>query len=220
LEKEIRQTADGSTTIFIPELDEHYHSHHGAIQEARHVFIKNGLNVLDLDPITIFEMGFGTGLNALLTLQHALGAGRKVHYYGLEAYPVDRDLIDALNYADAVNPELREAFDIMHSQGWGSSQTILDVFTLSKVKAKIEDYMPEKNSVDLVYFDAFGPRAQNEMWQLPILEKMTLLLKPGGVLVTYCAQGQFKRDLKSLGFEIERLPGPPGKREMTRATKI
>lgn len=220
LKRQIIKTADGSTTIFIPEMDENYHSHHGAIQEAEHVFIRNGLDYLELDNITIFEMGFGTGLNALLTLKNALESGRKVDYIGLEAFPVESGLLDELNYIETIAPELDGAFNAMHSQEWGKKDILSDGFALTKIHSKIEDYDPEQNSVDLIYFDAFGPRAQDEMWRLPVLEKMAQMLRTGGVLVTYCAQGQFKRYLKSLGFEIERLPGPPGKREMTRGTKI
>lgn len=220
MKREIRKTADGSTTIFIPELEENYHSHHGAIQEARHVFIENGLHAMHQDHVVIFELGFGTGLNALLTLQSALANGCKVDYLGLEAYPVEGSLVDELNYVASIDSDLRAPFEAMHRQEWGSTQAISEVFTLSKIKAKVEDYQPNMGSVDLIYFDAFGPRAQGEMWELPVLEKMALMLKQGGVIVTYCAQGQFKRHLKSLGFDIERLPGPPGKREMTRETKF
>jgi len=218
MKRQIAKTADGSTTIYIPEMDENYHSHHGAIQEARHVFIENGLKFLNKNEVTIFEMGLGTGLNALLTLDHAIRNGITVHYVGLEAYPVDLDMIGELNYVESVDSGLNATFDAMHQQEWGTSKVHLEVFTLEKVHQKIEEYQPAVNSVDLIYFDAFGPRAQGDMWEMPVLEKMAEMLKPGGVLVTYCAQGQFKRHLKSLGFEIERLPGPPGKREMTRAT--
>lgn len=220
MKRHVRKTGDGSTTIYIPEMDENYHSHHGAIQEARHVFIEHGLKFLNKKELTIFEMGLGTGLNALLTLDFSLLHKTKIHYIGLEAYPVDLDMIDELNYVGSINPELHSSFVAIHQQEWGSSEAHFEEFTLEKVHEKIESYQPSENSVDLIYFDAFGPRAQSDMWELPVLEKMAKMLKPGGVLVTYCAQGQFKRHLKSLGFEIERLPGPPGKREMTRATLV
>jgi len=217
MKREITKTADGSTTIYIPEMDENYHSHHGAIQEARHVFLKNGIETLDQDEITVFEMGFGTGLNALLTLEYTRSQKKNITYLGIEAFPVEVEMIKDLNYLDEIGEKYTEDFDRMHDSSWGEP---IDFggFRLTKIHKKIEQYQPKANSVDIIYFDAFGPRAQGDMWELPVLEKMAEMMKPGGILVTYCAQGQFKRHLKSLGFEIERLPGPPGKREMTRAT--
>ncbi len=220
MKRQITKTADGSTTIYIPEMDENYHSHHGAIQEAKHVFLKHGIESLDQEEITVFEMGFGTGLNALLTLNYALENDKKVNYIGIEAYPVEAEMIDDLNYVESIDLDLWAAFDAMHNQPWGETNALFDNFNLTKIHQKIEDYQPEANTIDIIYFDAFGPRAQGDMWELPVLEKMAEMIKPGGILVTYCAQGQFKRHLKSLGFEIERLPGPPGKREMTRATLV
>ncbi|XOV67916.1 MAG: tRNA (5-methylaminomethyl-2-thiouridine)(34)-methyltransferase MnmD [Fluviicola sp.] len=219
MKREITKTADGSTTIYIPEMDENYHSHHGAIQEAKHVFLNYGIESLKQDEISVFEMGFGTGLNALLTLDYALKNEKKINYIGIEAYPVEKEMIGDLNYLDEIGEKYAEVFEKMHAIPWGESVDLGD-FQLTKIHERIEDYQPKSNSVDIVYFDAFGPRAQGDMWELPVLEKMAKMIKPGGILVTYCAQGQFKRHLKSLGFEIERLPGPPGKREMTRATKI
>lgn len=218
MQRTIAKTADGSTTIYIPEMDENYHSHHGAIQEARHVFLKNGIETIDKDEIVVFEMGFGTGLNALLTLDFALNTGKKVTYFGLEAYPVEPELLEQLNYLDEIGKEHSGAFQRMHQADWENPISIQN-FELTKIHQKIEEYTPAPSTIDIIYFDAFGPRAQGDMWELPVLEKMADMIKPGGILVTYCAQGQFKRHLKSLGFTIERLPGPPGKREMTRATK-
>lgn len=219
MKREIAKTADGSTTIRIPEMEENYHSHHGAIQEAVHVFLDHGLDFMKQDHIRVFEMGFGTGLNALLTLKRSLESNTSIDYVGIEAYPVEKELIDGLNYIDLVGTDYRDDFSKMHEADWGVKTVINQSFSLTKIHAKIEEYSPEGEKFDLIYFDAFGPRAQGDMWELPVLQKMAELLKDGGVLVTYCAQGQFKRHLKSIGFTIERLPGPPGKREMTRATK-
>ena len=217
MKRQIKTTADGSTTLFIEEIDENYHSHHGAIQEAVHVFIKNGLEYLGTKKIRIFELGFGTGLNALLTLKRAKELGLDVEYLGLEAFPVELDLVSQLNYTELIGGTYTDEFYHMHEADW-NTPILLNGFQLTKVDRKIQDFDTAGKKFDLIYFDAFGPRAQDEMWELPILLKMAEMLNPEGVLVTYCAQGQFKRHLKSLGFEIERLPGPPGKREMTRAT--
>lgn len=220
MKREITKTADGSTTIYIPEMDENYHSHHGAIQEAKHVFVQYGVGSVSEEELTIFEMGFGTGLNALLTLDYALANNKKINYLGIEAFPVDVEMIDDLNYVESIDLDLWAAFDQMHNCPWNEKFDLFENFQLTKIHQKIEDYEPVPESIDIIYFDAFGPRAQGDMWELPVLEKMAQMIKPGGILVTYCAQGQFKRHLKSLGFTIERLPGPPGKREMTRATKV
>lgn len=219
MKREIIQTSDGSTTIYIPDLDENYHSTHGAIQEAEHVFIQYGLRKVEevkSDAISIFEMGFGTGLNAFLT---KVRAKSKVEYVGIEAYPVNEQEIGALNYVDLVGANHQVDFDLIHEAEWNKMISLDDRFSLMKIEEKIESFSMTENSFDLIYFDAFGPRAQAEMWDVQILEKMFKGLKDGGVLVTYCARGQFKRDLKALGFTVEVLPGPPGKREMTRAWK-
>ena len=215
----IEKTADGSTTIRIPEMEENYHSHHGAIQEAEHVFIHHGLDFIEKETIRIFELGFGTGLNALLTLKQAGHDAKRIDYVGLEAFPVEAELIDQLNYVDLIGEIYANDFQKMHQIDWDKKKAITDTFDLTKIHRKIQDYEGELNTFDLVYFDAFGPRAQGEMWELDVIEKVASLVKPGGALVSYCAQGQFKRHLKSLGFEVERLPGPPGKREMTRGVK-
>ncbi len=219
MKREIIQTSDGSTTIYLPDLDENYHSTHGAIQEAEHVFIQHGLRKIEeSEPnvISIFEMGFGTGLNAFLT---KVRSRSKIEYTGIEAYPVRAEEIEALNYVDLVGSEYKIDFQLIHKAKWNERISLDDRFSLKKVEEKIEIYNMSHASFDLIYFDAFGPRAQAEMWDVQILEKMYDGLKEGGVLVTYCARGQFKRDLKALGFTVEALPGPPGKREMTRAWK-
>ena len=214
---EVVVTNDGSSSIFIPEMNEHYHSSHGAIQEAEHVFIREGIEAISKEKITIFELGFGTGLNALLTAQFAERNERKVTYHSIEAFPVDLFLVEQLNYPHLLG-DTSGIFKAIHSADWNTLVTIHEHFALQKIKARIEDFDIE-SGIDIIYFDAFGPRAQAELWDISILKKMYDVLNEGGVLVTYCAQGQFKRDLKSLGFVVESLPGPPGKREMTRALK-
>ena len=210
-------TDDGSSTIFIEEMDEHYHSFHGALQEANHVFISNGFDFMTKDQLLIFEMGFGTGLNALLTLQKAMTSQKVVHYTSIEAFPVEMKLVNELNYK-GVNGE-EDVFLQLHDCRWNEKVAVNENFFLEKIDQKIQQYNPQLNQYDLIYFDAFGYRAQPELWDITVLRKMYDMLVGGGVLVTYAARGQFKRDLKSLGFEVQSLPGPPGKREMTRAIK-
>ncbi len=216
---EIRQTADGSKTLYLPELDETYHSSHGAMQEAMHVFIQHGLAFIGQEKksISVFEMGFGTGLNALLTAQWAEQHSCSIRYIGIELHPIPKDIWQQMDYVQEVLE--RERYSNIMAAEWGEYQEIEPNFQLKKVEEDILG-LQLVEQVDLIYFDAFGPRAQSEMWDLPVLTKMYERLNPGGVFVTYCAQGQMKRNLKSLGFSLESLPGPPGKREMTRAIKI
>lgn len=217
---EVRATGDGSKTIYLPHLDETYHSHHGAVQEAIHVFIKNGIKSLPQNDIKVFELGFGTGLNAILTQIEAEIAGKTIEYSGIEAFPVAPEIAAQMQYEDKIGKEWKSSFDNLHVLSWNDFHQINSQFSFRKIDARIEDFDFEKNYYDIIFFDAFGPRAQGELWKVSILEKMHQMLKTRGVFVTYCAMGQFKRDLKSLGFVVESLPGPPGKREMTRATKI
>jgi tRNA U34 5-methylaminomethyl-2-thiouridine-forming methyltransferase MnmC len=214
---EVRQTSDGSRTLYIPDLDETYHSSHGAIQEAMHVFIEHGLKFVapKTKELTIFEMGFGTGLNAFLTAQWAQKNKREIRYIGIELHPVPKEIWTQMDYFQ----DEEEMYSKIMSTEWGTYNDIHSDFYLKKIEQDILEFQMAVK-VDLIYFDAFGPRAQSEMWDLPVLTKMYALLNTGGVFVTYCAQGQMKRNLKSLGFQLESLPGPPGKREMTRAVKI
>ena len=219
MKRELRLTADGSPTLYVPELDETYHSMHGSVQEARHVFIENGLRFVATESkqVNILEVGFGTGLNALLTAQYATENAIRVNYVGLEAYPVEEAIWKEINYH--TDAEARSLYTKIMAHPFGETISIDLNFSLSKEAKLIQDWVAN-GTFDLIYYDAFGPRAQAEMWELPIFEKLYSLLNVGGALVTYCAQGQFKRHLKSLGMRVESLPGPPGKREMTRGTKI
>jgi len=219
MKRELRLTADGSPTLYVPELDETYHSMHGSVQEARHVFIENGLRFVATESkqVNILEVGFGTGLNALLTAQYATENAIRVNYVGLEAYPVEEAIWKEINYL--TDAEARSLYTKIMAHPFGETISIDLNFSLFKEAKLIQDWVANE-TFDLIYYDAFGPRAQAEMWELPIFEKLYSLLNVGGALVTYCAQGQFKRHLKSLGMRVESLPGPPGKREMTRGIKI
>ncbi len=221
VKREIIVTADGSKTIHMPDWNENYHSSHGALQEAKHVFLKYGLECFkDQKEVSIFEVGFGTGLNAILTCEAAEINQQNIHYDGLEAYPVSAEEIEALDYVSLFeNEESKANYLKIHAVSWDSDEVISPNFTLRKILQKLEEFTFETKQYDLIYFDAFGPRTQDDMWQLSHFEKLFYSLKPNGILVTYCAKGQVKRDLKSAGFTIEALPGPPGKREMTRAWK-
>lgn len=221
MERQIIITGDGSKTIYIPEWDEHYHSSHGALQEAQHVFINNGLNRVTSDYITVLEMGFGTGLNALLTFFASEKRNQYVHYIGIEAFPPSEDELAAMDYASfSSDPTTAAIYTEMHQAPWNKGKSLSEHFVLEKQQCVLEQAHVQSQSVDLIYYDAFGPRVQPELWTLEIFQLMFDWLAPGGMLVTYCAKGQVKRDLKSVGFVVEALPGPPRKREMTRATKV
>jgi tRNA U34 5-methylaminomethyl-2-thiouridine-forming methyltransferase MnmC len=217
---EIRVTGDGSKTIFLPELNETYHSSNGAVQESRHIFIENGLDLVEKQgAIRILEVGFGTGLNALLSAGWAETNNQMIHYIGIEANPLRPELCFQLDYPRHIGQNSEKIYDALIHCDWEMDNQLSTHFSIQKREVKIQDFQAIE-PIDLIYFDAFGPRVQAEMWDVTILEKMFQSLNSGGALVTYCAQGQFKRDLKAIGFILESLPGPPGKREMTRAIKI
>jgi len=198
---------------------------HGAVQEARHVFLKMGLDFWmnenpDQKTLHILEIGFGTGLNALLTLMHAEKSSVNLLYEGVEAYPVSSEELAQLNYLEAADAQAFEAvFEKMHQTPWEQTEIITEAFQLKKRKQTFET-LEDQNQHDLIYFDAFGARVQPELWEEPIFQKMFNALKPGGVLVTYAAKGSVRRAMQAVGFKVERLPGPPGKREMLRAVKV
>ena len=219
MKREIIITDDGSTTIRIPEWDENYHSTHGAIQEAKHVFIKNGLNLFQKqDSISILEIGFGTGLNAFITFLETLTKD-KVNYVGIEAYPISEEEIAQMNYVSELEAEKYQViFDKMHACDWENQETITENFLLTKRKQFFQD-IEDKNQFDLIYFDAFGFPLQPELWSETIFKKMFDALLPKGTLVTYACRSSIKNAMLSVGFSIEKLPGAPGKREMLRATK-
>lgn len=218
IKRELQQTADGSHTLFIPEMDEHYHSVNGAVQESRHVFIEAGLHRLSKKDLTVFEIGFGTGLNAFLTLLDAENSGCRIHYYAVELYPLDKQLIKALNYATVICREKQEQFAALHEAAWNETVRITDHFALHKIQGDSNNCeLPE--GIDLVYFDAFAPDKQPEMWNQEIFDKLYAQMSEGGILTTYCAKGVVRRMMQKAGYSVERIPGPPGKREMLRAMK-
>jgi tRNA U34 5-methylaminomethyl-2-thiouridine-forming methyltransferase MnmC len=220
LKREILQTLDGSTTIHLPDWNESYHSKHGAIQEAYHVFIQNGLNTFNSMPISILEIGFGTGLNTFITFLESKKSNQKIDYYGVEAYPISKEEISQMNYVSELNAISESTiFDLIHKCEWETKNIISPLFTLTKRKQFFEQ-IQDQGKYDLIYFDAFGFRVQPELWSTEIFRKMYLALKSKGTLVTYAARGVVKRSLIEVGFTVEKLPGPPGKREMFRATKF
>lgn len=219
MEREIIQTLDGSTTIHLKDWDECYHSKHGAIQEAKHVFIQNGLSLFPNQSVSILEIGFGTGLNAFITLLESKKLHQSIHYVGVEAYPVNAAEVIAMNYVTELNAFSDEAlFKKMHESNWDEKVVLHPEFELTKRK-QFFDEIDAVEEFDLIYFDAFGYRVQPELWSTAIFKKMFTALRPGGKLVTYAARGVVKRSMIEVGFTVEKLAGPPGKREMFRASK-
>lgn len=216
---ELRKTGDGSLTLYSGQFDETYHSVHGAITESQHVFIHQGFDSLALSEIHVFEMGFGTGLNAYLTYLRAKELNKRVYYYSVERFPVAKEVTDNLKYPMVLGFADDPVFETLHSAPWGQMIRIDPCFSLYKIKADILEYTPDFN-YNLVYFDAFSPKHQGELWSVELFEKIYHHMLKGGVLTTYCAKGQVRRNLQQAGFQVERLPGPPGKREMLRGIKI
>lgn len=222
-------TSDGSHSLFVPELNETYHSRHGAIQESKHVFIEAGLKSEEVKtlpkskPTHILEIGFGTGLNAFLTYLEANTNTIKspIHYTSLEAYPIDFELATQLNYPKLLNTNEydTQSFKIMHDCPWEKVVAITSNFHLTKLQQKLEEANLPDNHFHLVYYDAFAPEKQAELWTEDIFTKIYACMQPKGVLTTYCAKGVVKRTLKKVGFEVVALPGPSGKREMTKVIK-
>lgn len=216
MKQEIVITKDGSNTLFVPELGEHYHSTYGAIQESRHIFINYGLRFIDKQKINILEIGFGTGLNALLTLIENYSLKKQISYTAIEKYPLQKDIYSQLNYAQIL--EQTELFNQLHNAKWEISTAINSDFTIAKLQKDIQQYSP-KIKFDLIYFDAFAPDIQPELWTEEVFLKMYNALENNGVLVTYSAKGSVKRAMRAAGFNTEELPGPEGKRVVTRAIK-
>ncbi|MBB1195051.1 SAM-dependent methyltransferase [Flavobacterium sp. SOK18b] len=219
MKREIIQTLDGSTTIHLPEWDECYHSKHGAIQEAEHVFIKNGLALFPNSKVSILEIGFGTGLNAFITFLESIKRNQSINYVGVEAYPVSATEVLAMNYvAELDAEEYKAVFETMHTSNWEEKNILAPHFEITKRKQFFEQ-IEDVDAFDLIYFDAFGYRVQPDLWSTEIFQKMYTALKKEGVLVTYAARGVVKRSMIEVGFTVEKLAGPPGKREMFRAFK-
>ncbi len=208
-------TADGTHTLYLPDMDEHYHSVNGAVQESYHVFINAGLKQLSKESLRVFEIGFGTGLNAYLTL---LNASIPVEYYSVERYPLGYEIVQSLNYGKVIDPDKEGSFTALHRAPWDQDVAITDHFTLHKIYGDSNECIIPEN-IDLVYFDAFAPDKQPEMWNQEIFIKLYDRMVKGGILTTYCAKGAVRRMMKEAGYSVERIPGPPGKREMLRAVR-
>ena len=224
MKREIITTDDGSKTIHIPEWNEQYHSTHGAIQEAKHVYLKHGLaffcaseGYTKQSQIYILEIGFGTGLNAFLTAIKAEELNLDLSYVGVEGFPISNEELKALNYTDALKNDT--IFNAIHECKWENDYTISKNFNLKKQQKQFSE-ISNVNQFDIVYFDAFGPRVQPELWTEAIFKSMYKTMKPNSVLVTYCAQGHARRAMISVGFTVTKVEGPPGKRHMLRAIKF
>lgn len=223
MKREITETKDGSKTLFIRELNESYHSSHGALQEAVHVFIDNGLKLKDNCDINILELGFGTGLNVLVTIDEFLKTDKNhvLRYYAVEKYPVSEPEIEKLSYPELfLNSEIGNVNSKIHSAPWNIETEIIPNFFLTKFE---KDFFEIKNldlpEIDLVYFDCFGARVQPDLWEKPLFETVADKMKKGGLLTTYSSKGSVRRVLQGLNFKVEKKPGPPGKREMINAVK-
>lgn len=220
MKREITFTEDGSHTLFVPELQEHYHSTHGAVQESHHVYIEAGLKQCEKEEIHVLEIGFGTGLNALLTLLEAKQTGKKIYYTTLERYPIIWENARNLNYAEILSG--KQDFEQIHQAEWQKSIEITPFFSIKK--RNIDCSKPEnllfENTFDVIYFDAFAPEKQPEMWTQAIFDTLYRCSNTNSILTTYCAKGNVRRMMQTAGFRVERLPGAPGKREMLRARKI
>ena len=216
MKRKIVITSDGSTTIHIPQLGEHYHSKKGAIQEAYHVYIKHGLKEVATEEVAVLEIGFGTGLNCFITF---LDSNKKIDYMGVEAYPVTSKEVAKMNYVSELKAEKDKAiFDKLHNVSWGERHQITEHFYLTKRKQFFKE-ITDENTFDVIYFDAFGPDKQPDLWTEAIFNKMYKALKNNGVLTTYSAKGDVRRTLIKVGFEVHKLQGPPGKRHMLQGIK-
>lgn len=219
MKRHIITTEDGSHTLSVPEMGEHYHSTHGAVQESQHVFIEAGLNQLNIPKINILEVGLGTGLNAFLTYKAIRNKAIAVEYFGIEKYPLNQKEYELLNYGGS---EYRNDFLAIHQAAWDKPAQISNDFSLIKLQNDITTMsMDALPPINLIYFDAFAPNKQSEsgIWTPAVFQKLYNACAPEAILVTYCAQGQVRRDFQSVGFTVERIPGPPGKREMLRCKK-
>ena len=217
---DIIETLDGSHTLYLEAIDEHYHSTFGAIQESQHVYIHSGLDLCSSNDIQVLEIGFGTGLNCYLTLLACLNSNKRIRYSSVEKYPLPADIWEKLNFGDYYPKASSELFSLLHKAPWNSEVEIQPQFFLHKIEADLLQ-LDFKNmpTFDLVYFDAFSPDKQPELWDQSVFEKLYSNMMDNSILVTYCAKGYVRRILQAIGFQVDRIPGPPGKREMIRAWK-
>jgi tRNA U34 5-methylaminomethyl-2-thiouridine-forming methyltransferase MnmC len=218
------KTEDGSWSLYRDDLNESYHSLKGALRESRYVYIQQGIETAggSLEQVHVFEMGFGTGLNALLAYEWALKQQKQAVFHSCELYPIGEAVWTELNYPELMeqSEHLSDIFHLMHTAAWEVEVEIGPYFRLHKTRQSLQELQLEPFCYHVVFYDAFAPGKQADVWSKELLGKMYSCLKSEGILVTYCAMGQFKRDLKDLGFMVETLPGPPGKKEMVRAKKL
>ena len=223
MQTQIITTEDGSHSLYVPHLEEHYHSTHGAIQESHHVYICAGFGSCTNEHINVLEVGFGTGLNAFLTLLKAEERNATVNYTSLELYPLEMEIVQQLNYTKHLTDKAKaQLFLTMHSAAWDEPIRITPNFSLHKIEIDFSNPHNLKTSTlfDVIYFDAFGPDKQPEMWSQQAFDKLYALCNTDAVITTYCAKGAVRRMLQKAGFAVERLPGPPGKREILRGVKV
>ena len=219
-ERLLQTTADGSHTLYLPAMDEHYHSINGAIGESEHIFVNAGLRSLTRREIRILEIGFGTGLNAFLTLREVMAnLDWRIVYFAVELYPLPFELATRVNYAGLAWPEGESLFLDLHRAEWGKPTQITDRFVLHKIGGDANRvFLPD--GIDLVYMDAFAPEKQPEMWNAALYRRLVDAMVPGATLVTYCSKGDVRRGLRDAGLFMERLPGPPGKRHILRGKRL
>lgn len=218
MEHRLIVTTDGTHTIFVPLLNEHYHSVHGAMQESKHIFIDAGLRSRNSDIINVFEAGFGTGLNTLLSALYAEEENLFINFTTIEEYPLPDEIIQQLNYGRILGTRATELFNLIHAAPWDIPTTINHNFRLTRLRADLLTY-DLTGSYDVIFFDAFGPDKQPEIWSTDVFRKISDVTRPGGVLVTYSSKGEVKRNLRASGFTVKLLAGPPGKRHIIRAIK-
>ncbi|QDP84056.1 tRNA (5-methylaminomethyl-2-thiouridine)(34)-methyltransferase MnmD [Chryseobacterium sp. SNU WT5] len=223
MEREIKTTEDGSKTLYISALNENYHSYHGALQEAQHVFIENGLNLIDHCDINILELGFGTGLNVLATINEFLKTDKShiIHYFTLEKYPVSEKEVKELDYGSLFDENsVKKSYLKIHSTDWNETFEILPNFFLTKYQCNFFELVNlQLPKINLVYFDCFGARVQPNLWEKPLFEMISNKMETSGLLTTYSSKGSVRRILHDLNFTVEKKKGPPGKREMINAIK-
>ncbi len=218
---EIVGTGDGSDTLYVPDIEEHYHSVYGAVGESEHIFIRAGFHHFKGNgPIHLLEVGFGTGLNVLLTALAADTSQSFVRYYALEKFPLSAEILRKINYPALLGPGTEELYRVIHDSSWNIPVRITPMLELVKIRVDfISASLSEIPLCNLVYYDAFSPEKQPEMWNQVLFRKLYNKMEKGGIFVTYCAKGSVRRSLQWAGFRVERLPGPPGKREILRGIK-
>lgn len=215
--RKIEYTQDGSPTVWAANWQQTYHSLHGAVQESAHVFVESGFRASEADPCCVCEFGFGTGLNAFLVWRELQMQARKVHYLAFEKYPLEYELYSKLNYGNSA--EEKQAFMALHECRWGEKTMLGEMFCVEKIQADMAAIELAANEADVVFFDAFSPDVQPELWTAEFLGRIARLMKSGGVFTTYSVKGHVRRSLREAGLQVEKIPGPPGKREILRAIK-